>query len=720
MFQRFLSKSWPFIVITLVIFTFHIRLFFPELSIYITPDYGRSDSWHLSIANKFYYAQELKKNRIPIWNPHIGTGYPTLAEGQTAIFFLPNLVFFRLLPFIWAYNLTLVLSFITAGIGTYLFCRSLNLNKFASTYAGTIFPLGGFFVFHVQHHNLLQTASIMPLLFWAVNEFLKTKRIIFLIISSLLLSQQIFAGFPQITFYSLIFILIFTTLRYFLDPHIKLYSILIILITATWGVLLSAIQVLPSYEFFNISARELSPGKILEEFPYNFKNLLQFLNPFILGSPQNGTYPIWIPGEWGIFWENTAYIGLLPIILAISTLPTLFAKKNADKNKAYIVLFGLLLFISLAFSLGRNTPFQTVFSFPPFSLFRVPSRFLLVTQFSFIVLSGIYFNKLSRLKITSSLLFFLAVSDLFLLLFFYSPVARAKDWLTQTETAKILSQDGHERIFSIGEFAKWNEKYIQDGWRDTNYYNFARNSLSQNSNLIFNINQFSAYESLLSERFSFAMNLVKSGFRSSDNKSLISNTSKNALQINNVSHIISPWELYNSEINKIFSTTNGAGEAFYVYRITNEPKPFYLVSQYKLAKKKSDIWNLFNDKNFDFKNEVILEDNIEIKYHPLKNWSIKPIKISPGLLELEITADNEALLIINESYYPGWEASVNHQDVRIYPANVNSKAVLIGGGKNLVEIKFKSRAYRNGLILSLTNLLITILIFVKFKKAKIP
>src|SRR3989344_2689339 len=127
--HKLLLKFWPAIVITFVIFAFHIRLFLPEPSIYITPNYGRSNAWNLSIANKFYYAQELKKNRIPIWNPHIGTGYPTLAEGQTAIFFLPNLIFFRTLPFVWAYNLTLVLSFLIAGWGIYMFCRSLGLSK---------------------------------------------------------------------------------------------------------------------------------------------------------------------------------------------------------------------------------------------------------------------------------------------------------------------------------------------------------------------------------------------------------------------------------------------------------------------------------------------------------------------------------------------------------------------------------------------------------------
>ena len=65
------AKSWPLIVITFVIFIFFIKLFIPHQAIFVTPDYGRSDAWHLSIANKYYYAQELKKNRLPIWNPAV-------------------------------------------------------------------------------------------------------------------------------------------------------------------------------------------------------------------------------------------------------------------------------------------------------------------------------------------------------------------------------------------------------------------------------------------------------------------------------------------------------------------------------------------------------------------------------------------------------------------------------------------------------------------------
>src|SRR3989344_7879617 len=162
MIKQFLNNSWPLLVIAITILIFHSRLFIPHVSFYIPPDYGRSDAWNLSIANKYYYAQELKLNKIPLWNPAIGTGFPTLAEGQTGIFFLPNIILFRFLSFPLAYNFNLILTFYFAAFGAYFFARSLALSKIASLYCGILFSLGGFFAVHVQHMHLIQTASLLP------------------------------------------------------------------------------------------------------------------------------------------------------------------------------------------------------------------------------------------------------------------------------------------------------------------------------------------------------------------------------------------------------------------------------------------------------------------------------------------------------------------------------------------------------------------------------
>ncbi|OGE00704.1 hypothetical protein A3J17_04075 [Candidatus Curtissbacteria bacterium RIFCSPLOWO2_02_FULL_40_11] len=718
MIKKILEKWWPLIVITGVIFAFHIRLFLPEPSIYITPDYGRSDAWHLSIANKFYYAQELKKNRIPIWNPHIGTGYPTLAEGQTAIFFLPNLIFFRTLPFVWAYNLTLVLSFLIAGWGIYMFCRSLGLSKLSSTYAGTIFPLGGFFVFHVQHHNLLQTATLLPWLFWATNEFLEKRKVIFLLALSFIISQQIFAGFPQLTFYSLVALVVFLILKTFTKKNWLIKSLTPILISIIFGFSIGAVQVIPQYEFLNVSARQISPENILTRFPYTFKNILQFLNPFILGSPKDGTFPRWVPGSWGIFWENVAYVGIFPLIFALVAIILTFRKKFNQKIAVIIFLF--LLLLSLLLALGTLSPLQTVFSLPPFSIFRVPSRFLLITQFSIVVLSAIFIHKTINKRSILIPIILISLLNVFIVFINYNPTGNAKEWFKKPSTSNYLENNGAERIYSIGQSEQWNQEFIFNGWQNnTDYYHFARNSLDQNSNLIFDIDQFASYESMTAERAEIFKQIVNSGINKTDNKIEVSEKSAQLLASSNVTHLISPLEINSPLLKKVQEYKQDIKQKFIVSALKLAPQQYFMTQNYRVAQIKSDVVNNLMDPDFNPLEEIVLEKDINLSEPLVNKWTIITRKEIPNAISFEINSDGEGLFVLTESYYPGWKAFTDEIEVEVLAANINSKAVVIPKGTHLLEFKYDPKSIRLGTTITSLGLIIFIFFFLKFRKFQI-
>src|SRR3989344_6009948 len=603
MFKKFLTKFWPAIIITIVIFAFHIRLFLPEPSIYITPDYGRSDAWHLSIANKFYYAKELKQNRIPIWNPHIGTGFPTLAEGQTGIFYLPNLILFRFLPFVLAYNLNIVTTFLLAAFGAYFFCRSLSLNKTASLFGGTIFVLGGFFVVHIPHLHLIQTAALLPWLFWTTNEFLKNRRILFLLTLSFFLSQQVFAGFPQLTFYSLVALFLYLIFRTFaMNKKFKLWIIFSIFVLL--GLTLSGIQILPTYELLKISIRESNPKSVLTNFPYKVKNLLQFLDPYILGSPKNGSYPKWAPGQWGIYWESVAYIGIIPLSLAIALILTTLIKKS--RLKKTVMIFSFLTLISILLTLGNSSPLHPIFSIPPFSIFRVPARFLLITQFALVVLAGIYIQKINKRKIITATVFLISTVNLFYIFYNYHPIGKTKDWFTEPETAKILRTENTQRIFTIGHSNQWNDFFYQ-GWKDTNYYHFARNSLDQNSNLIFGLAQLGAYESIPPRRSNLLKSIIERGIGEENKEYNIASQSARILASVNVSHIISTLENKNQEFETISETEKYADYSFRILKNKTAPKRIFMTSRYNVVQTVGELTAKFGSPDFDPTVEIILE-----------------------------------------------------------------------------------------------------------------
>jgi len=713
---RIVKNYWPALVITIVIFAFLSNLFFPKLSFFVTPDYGRSDSWSLSIADSFYYANELKHNNLPIWNPHIGNGFPVFAEGQTGELYPLNLVIFRLLPFALAYNLTLVLTLIISALGTYLFCRSMSLSKLSSTFAGLIFSLGGFFVFHLQHHALIEAASLFPWVFWTTNEFIKTRKATSLLLISVVVALQLLTGFPQLAFYTQVALLSYVLMLLFFEKKkkIKLKTVIFVFTTLALGFLLAAVQLIPTYEFLKLSTRTSNPQEILSQFPYTYKNLLQFLNPFILGSPKDGTYPLWQPGKWGIFWESSAFVGIIPLVLGLGAVFGNIFKTRKSKNVLY--LSALLLF-AIMLALGEKSPLYVVFTIPPFSLFRVPSRFLLVVQFTLAVLSAVYLNNLKR-KLFSFLLVLISVLSIFIVLKNYNPTLEADQLLRDPQAAKYLKKMSPGNIYSAGTVNKWNQTFVSKGWDNMDSFFFFENYLDQNSNLIFGINQFSAYESLQTRRQAYLKSQIANNIKFGNGSYLFSDKSIKLLAASNVTHIVTPFKIVSPLIEKVFNQDE-KGDEVNIYKIKNPAGILFLSGNFTEVETIPDITNAITSDDFDPLNSPLIEGLAEEKTAESYNSKIQVISQSETNLVAKTNLDYPQILTFNQSIYPGWEAYIDNQKAQIIPSNINSMAIEIPKGSHAIIFKYFPRTLVLGVLISLASILITLLALLKFRNLKV-
>lgn len=705
MFQKLFYKSWPLVLILVIVLVFHSKLFTPKLSIYITPDYGRSDSWHLSIANKFYYSKQLKENKIPIWNSHIGSGYPTLAEGQTGIFFLPNIIFLKFFPFVIAYNLLMVFTFAAAGWGAYFFLRSIKVTKLAATYGGIIFCLGSFFVFRVQHLHVIQVASLAPWTFFAVNEYLKQKNLIFLVLLSFFISQQLFAGFPQLAAYNLIFLLIFILLT---TPGAQRLKNLFFIITFILiGFSLSSVQIFPAYELLNNSTKLKDPKTILEQFPYKPKNLLQIIDPFALGNPKFGTYPVLNRSKFGIFWENTAYVGILPLSLSLALLLSTIKKRRSSSK--IILIFGFFLLLALSLSLGKSSPLHPLFSIPPLSMFRVPSRFLLFVHFSFVVLSSIYLSK--QRKWITFLAIILSSFNVFIVLYTYNPVGSASSWFEKPETKITLEKTAVQKVITIGNFPSWTEMFSK-GWTNPEYYFFARNYLDQNSNLIFDIDQINAYESILTKRSSLNRQLTDSALRIEKDFIEISPLLIPYLSSQNVSHVITTKKIFDKNLKEIYTKKISDENEVKIYEIKIEPKKYFTSSNYFYNEYPSEIVHKATSQSYKPLEEVIIEKDIG-KLNGTYS-EIKKIESSDIKKTFEVKTDGKLIFVLNESFYPGWKAYLNGKKTEILPVNINFQGIVIpGNGTFMIEFKYRPDSLKYGMLFSSLTL-VFLLIFTLF------
>ena len=148
----------------LLVTIFFFRLFYPVPSLIVTPDYGRSDAWHFSFATKYVLSESLKSNSLPLWRNDIGDGFPLFAEGQTGALFLPNIVLFRFLPPVIAYNTALMFAVLLMGIGMYVWSRIMKFSVLGSWFVAVSVTFSGLSMTQLTHITLLQGMSMLPVI----------------------------------------------------------------------------------------------------------------------------------------------------------------------------------------------------------------------------------------------------------------------------------------------------------------------------------------------------------------------------------------------------------------------------------------------------------------------------------------------------------------------------------------------------------------------------
>lgn len=96
------------------------------------------------------------------------------------------------------------------------------------------------------------------------------------------------------------------------------------------------------------------------------------------------------------------------------------------------------------------------------------------------------------------------------------------------------------------------------------------------------------------------------------------------------------------------------------------------------------------------------------------------IEYEPNRLTIETNADKRAALIVSETNYPGWEATIDGQPATIFNADYLLRGVIVPEGKHRVQMRYTAPAARRGAIISVLTLLtlIGMTIFSRFRKGK--
>lgn len=672
----------------LLVAIFFARLFYPEPQLIVTPDYGRSDAWHFSFATKFALWEALHHRSLPLWRSDLGNGFPLLAEGQVGALFIPNLMLFSFLPVVTAYNLALVLSVALLTFGVYWCCRLFGLPSVGGVFAAITVSFSGLTLTQLTHMSLLQGMSLLPWILALSHQVVTAdnNRIWFAALS-LVLSQQLLAGFPQAAVLSLVLSSAYVLWRAWQSE--KWRVVITWLAAIVLGVVASAVQLLPSWEFLRESTDPsgFTPtGATMYSMPVS--HFLSFVSPFALGNPKYGTYPPFYAFDGSIFWENTPNIGLLPLLLLILSL------RMWHKNPPVRFFWGAVLW-SLLLALGKYAPTYIIYSIWPLTLFRVPSRFLWITVFAVAVISSASLGRL-RFRFLPTVLCVIQAAHLLFTWWSYHQIEPAHQWIEKPVAGRDLTRG---RVLTIGEPLIHNDVMTTSGWSDPAHYRFLKNGLSPDSNMLWGIEQSAVYAGRYLRRPAITASLLSGSIQTDNRIATVSATKW--LDLFSVGNILSFLPLDAPDLLPIQTITE-SGRTLTVSQNPNALRRAYLVYEATAAGTLKQAIEVIQRKEFIPGVSVLLEQH-EVVQEPNLRAILSQSELPPAsssatilsadhtILELAVETPKDALLVVTDTVYPGWEVSVDGIKTKLLTANLSQKAVFVPKGNHRVTLTYQPK-----------------------------
>jgi hypothetical protein len=449
------------------------------------------------------------------------------------------------------------------------------------------------------------------------------------------------------------------------------------------------------------------------------KHLISFLQPFALGNPKTGTYPPFYAFDGSIFWENTAYIGLLPILLL--PLALFYIKKIR-----LMPLFLCSIVISLALAGGKYAPSYILFSIWPLTLFRVPSRFLWLSIIA-IALSGGYVldyllrkTQHGRTHILIAVVVFLHATQVITTWWSYHMVEPAQTWLSKPAIANLI---GSDRLITVGHGAIYNRFVTKTGWSLPEPYRFLRLGLSPDSNVLWGVSQHNVYAGRYLKRPSITDSLLSESIKTNDRTATISATKM--LDLFSVRYILSFLPVDTSHLIPVTNIREGDMDITLYENPTFVPRA-YLVSEATTAATLTEAIATLTGPDFPVGSSVLLETH-EVNKIPRLASFMSGLRGTPARpdgntvvwqqnthtsVTLDIHTASDAFLVLSDTNYPGWAAAIDGQKTPILTANLSQRAVMIPKGNHTVMFRYTPLSIRWGIGVSLVSAIFTALLVV--------
>ncbi|MBI1279341.1 MAG: YfhO family protein [Anaerolineaceae bacterium] len=701
-----------------------------------------------------YAFDSIRSGHLPFWNPYNGAGAPLLANYQSALLYPLNW-FGLFLPLAWSMSVTVVLHLFIAGWGMWMFTGELKLPELGRGISTLSFALTGYLVSRLGTYPTIFAATWIPWLLWAtLKVFTDTRRrdIGWLAVFTAL---QLLAGHAQTTWYSMVLLGVFSA-WWAVTHRVRWQRLGIVILALILGAGIATAQLLPTAELLAQSQRSGGVDyDTVMNFSYGWLRIPNFLSPNFFGTPANGTY-----ATEGAFFEDAVYLGLIPLISAlVAVLTWAWGKLRRSERPDYFasVPFWLVI-VAVAFvlALGKNSPvFPFLYRYiPTFSMFQAPVRWHILTVFGLSVLAGIGVGMWTRghwvlfgtrlaiagsigaailagiaprflsadlMKIPGVSALVYAVIGLGILgalaglLTLAQPEERTNRWynwwvlavwvvvagdlvyaswgLNPTVPASFYDRQPVETQTTRGYWPakiEKNLKFEEGGYLVFDDYRVAvdkqadyRASELPNMNLIDRIPLLNNFEPLLVDPFKQYIDLIE----------------RNPNQRASLLNAAGVDYTYDAQGKKI-ALDETTARAWFVDTVCWYGNDLSVKSAMLRDWNPEHVVNLVKYLGEGICPQSEIEGNV-----------VQSVEDNSDSLTVKVTTNHTAWLVLADTYYPGWSATIDGAATEIRQANLAFRAVQLPAGAHEVKFEYHFRWMWAGILVSIASLMIVMVLF---------
>jgi len=344
------------------------------------------------MMRSFFVGQFHQLGRLPLWNPYLYGGVPTIEAGSGDILYPPAFALHMLLPLVSALAWKLILHVFLAGLSMYGCARAYGSSRPVALFAGVAWLLSANLVSLVfgGQDGKMYVITLFPaalgLLVAALDRPAVLRFLWFGAVAGLMLMAH-----PQLAYYAWValglYALVGLVARLKEGPRA-------VALRAGGGVLALAVALgvglivlLPMYQYLRDDSPRAGPGLDFQKaasYALNPEEVVNFVVPDFSGV--NDTY-------WGRnpLKHNSEYGGVVVFALGLAGLIAL----KGDRRR---VGLGIMAGVSLLYAMGPATPaFRLMYStIPGLKRFRAPSLATFLMLAAITVLAALLLDRILR------------------------------------------------------------------------------------------------------------------------------------------------------------------------------------------------------------------------------------------------------------------------------------------------------------------------------------